>query len=255
MSALTDYFTSLANKIRSKTGSSSTMTPTEMVDEVDSVYSAGQANPPTQTKTATPTTSSQDITPDSGKFLSKVTVSAIQTQTKSATPTTSAQTITPDSGKFLSSVSVGAIQTQEKTAGNYQSYSSIKTVTPDSGKYLSKVNIPKFLNGSFDVFNPTTATYVSMGAYKITNVPSTGLYLLVLPAGGSLMDRTNVTPVKSGITYSLNRTASGSITETARTDVLLVAITVASNNTMVIEHTPKWNDSTIKIGLIKLADL
>lgn len=41
MSALTDFFTSLANKIRSKTGSESTLTPTQMVSAVDDVYDAG----------------------------------------------------------------------------------------------------------------------------------------------------------------------------------------------------------------------
>ena len=42
MSALTDLFTDLANKIRSKTGTSTTYTPLEMVsDGIDDVYSAG----------------------------------------------------------------------------------------------------------------------------------------------------------------------------------------------------------------------
>ena len=45
MSALSDYFTSLATKIRSKTGSSATMTPTQMVNAVDDVYLAGKAHP------------------------------------------------------------------------------------------------------------------------------------------------------------------------------------------------------------------
>lgn len=44
MSALTDLFTSMANKIRSKTGGSDTYTPTEMVSAVDDVYDAGYAD-------------------------------------------------------------------------------------------------------------------------------------------------------------------------------------------------------------------
>ena len=44
MSALTDLFTDLANKIRSKTGTSTTYTPLEMVsDGIDDVYDAGYA--------------------------------------------------------------------------------------------------------------------------------------------------------------------------------------------------------------------
>ena len=44
MSALTDLFTSMANKIRSKVGGSDTYTPTEMVSAIDDVYDAGVAD-------------------------------------------------------------------------------------------------------------------------------------------------------------------------------------------------------------------
>ena len=44
MSALTTLFSSLANKIRSKTGGSDTYTPPEMVDAIDDVYDAGVAS-------------------------------------------------------------------------------------------------------------------------------------------------------------------------------------------------------------------
>ena len=65
---------------------------------------------PTQSKTVTPTTSTQRITPDNpSQFLASVTVTAVPTQTKSVIPNTSAQTVTPDNGKFLSSVTVNAI--------------------------------------------------------------------------------------------------------------------------------------------------
>lgn len=44
MSALTDLFTALANKIRSKTGGSTTYTPPQMVNAIDDVYAAGAAS-------------------------------------------------------------------------------------------------------------------------------------------------------------------------------------------------------------------
>lgn len=45
MSALTDLFTSMANKIRSKTGTATTYTPSEMAsDGIDDVYDAGVAS-------------------------------------------------------------------------------------------------------------------------------------------------------------------------------------------------------------------
>ena len=45
MSALTDLFTSLANKVRSKLGTTGTYTPAQAVSAIDTVYTEGQRNP------------------------------------------------------------------------------------------------------------------------------------------------------------------------------------------------------------------
>ena len=68
---------------------------------------AGGAAPVLQSKTITPSTSSQTIIADSGyDGLNQVTINAVPTQTKSATPTSAAQDIIPDDGKFLSKVTI-----------------------------------------------------------------------------------------------------------------------------------------------------
>lgn len=63
-----------------------------------------------QNKNVTPTTKTQIITADEPYLgLDSVAVGAIQTETKTVSPTTSVQTITPTSGKYLSKVTVNEI--------------------------------------------------------------------------------------------------------------------------------------------------
>ena len=97
--------------------------------------------PPTQEptleqKTVTPTTDEQVVTPSQGyDALSQVTVRAVPTETKTVTPTESQQTVTPSEGKFLSDVTVQAIQATEEDIVENGEY------TPESGKYYKKVNV------------------------------------------------------------------------------------------------------------------
>lgn len=65
-----------------------------------------------QEKEVTAGTSAAFVTPDSGKYLSKVTYNPTPSETKSVNPSTTEKTITPSSGKLLSSVSIGAISPQ-----------------------------------------------------------------------------------------------------------------------------------------------
>ena len=165
-SDLITLFTGLANKIRDKLGNHNTYTPAQAISAIDDVYTKGVTDTKvgtagvgdvvsgktftnasgvgltgtfaSQTKTQAPSTSAIDVTPDSGKWLSKVTVSAIQTETKTQAPSTSAIDVTPTSGKFLTKVTVSAIPTETKSASPS---TSAQTITPTSGKFLTSVSI------------------------------------------------------------------------------------------------------------------
>lgn len=103
--------------------------------------SGGSASPTLQTKTVSPSPSSQLIVPDAGfDALSQVTVNAAPLQAKTATIGSSQTIIKPDSGQYgLSQVTVPAAALQSKTVTPSSSY---QTITPSSGYYgLSSVGV------------------------------------------------------------------------------------------------------------------
>ena len=103
--------------------------------------SGGSASPTLQTKTVSPSPSSQLIVPDAGfDALSQVTVNAAPLQAKTATIGGSQTTIKPDSGQYgLSQVTVPAATLQSKTVTPSTSY---QTIRPSSGYYgLSSVAV------------------------------------------------------------------------------------------------------------------
>lgn len=121
---------------------------------------------------------------------------SITTQTKTATPSTSSQTISPDTGKVLSLVTVNAISTQTKTVTSSR---TAQTVEPDSGKYLTKVTVNKFPDATGTFKATTRGTAVDMTAtnnYRYVNtseVPNGVLDSLTFKANVCMSTDTDAT--------------------------------------------------------------
>lgn len=84
-----------------------------------------------QSKSVTPTTEEQFVTPDAGNLLSAVSVAAIKTQTSTVTPRVGKTTVTPDEGYYFTSVTVNPTPldaAQTVTAGT-----TAKTISPSTG--------------------------------------------------------------------------------------------------------------------------
>ena len=120
-------------------------------------------------KTITPSTTSQ-IAVSSGYYTGgNITVAAVPTQTKSATPTSSTQDITPDSGKFLSKVTVAG--DSNLVAGNIKSGISIFGV---AGNYVGSGSGD---SGEVDYTNEDALITRTISTYSNDRVETIGSYV------------------------------------------------------------------------------
>ena len=114
MSALTDLFTSMANKIRSKTGTATTYTPTQMAsDGIDDVYAAGIADATTS------------ITPSNASPVS-MSANTGYKPTSAGYAISSYNSVTPSNSSPVS-LSSGSIY---KMGGAGKAVASVTTLTP-----------------------------------------------------------------------------------------------------------------------------
>ena len=121
-------------------------------------------------KTITPSTASQ-VAVSSGYYTGgNITVAAVPTQSKTVTPTSSAQNITPDSGKFLSKVTING--DSDLVAGNIKSGVNIFGVT---GTYVGSGGGNTSVEDSLvtrTVSNYTNDRVTSIGNYAFQACPS-----------------------------------------------------------------------------------
>lgn len=229
------YYTDIAEAIRSKNGSSTQYKPSEMAPAINALIVSGSA-PRLQAKSINPTTSSQVVKYDSGyNGLSQVTVGAIQTETK--TVTTNGD-VTPTSGKYLTKVTVNVpvgstINNQNKTV---TPSTSQQTITADSGYTgLGTVTVNAMASGS--VANPTatkgsvsnnsisvtpkvtvTAGYVAAATKTGTAVTVSASELVsgnkAITANGTNIDVTNYKTVSVNVPTSSGITPTGDLSIT-----------------------------------------
>jgi hypothetical protein len=136
----------------------------ETIDEYASKVVALPSPKEEQTKTVSPTTSSQDVLPDANKVLSKVTVNAIPTETKSQQPNLSSgdQTINATSGKFMTSFTITK-DTINHIASNIRSGTTLYGVTGNlqpAKEEETKTVTPNFSSGN-EVVTPTSGKVLS----------------------------------------------------------------------------------------------
>ena len=212
----------------------------------------------TQTKTITPTESTQTVSPDNGyNGLSSVTVNPISsTYIGSAVPTKGATTITPNS-KSQTAISSGTYATGNiiisAVPTETKSITANGTYTPSNGKYFSSVNV-NVVGDAFDVqsksVTPTeseqivtpdagydglssvtvgaiSSTYVGSGVTRksaATITPSTSAQTAV-SAGTYVTGNITVAAMESGELNTPSINASGLVTASVKTSGYLANTT------------------------------
>ena len=199
---------------------------------------SGTVSITTETKSATPTTSSQDITPTSGKVLSKVTVGAIPSNYKDTTNVDAAagdvlygKVIVTSTGEVTGSMTNnGAVSKTLDATSNNQSYTvpagyhngsgtvsitleeksatpsgSSQNITPTSGKVLSKVTVAAIPAKYGDTTgDDATAAHILYG--KKAHSISSGSAVAVT---GSMTNNGAITGTIDGLTTTSYTVAAG----------------------------------------------
>ncbi len=167
LSILKSTLDDIANAIRSKGGTSAKLSfPTGMVNAINAIETEANITPKITAQTRYLTTSQKSVNIEPGFHDGSGSVK-IRLQSKSATPSASQQNITPDSGYFLSSVSVGGIGSGTRV------YVGTKTVSSESSSVT--VTCPSFTPTRviFILVNGKGRTKTTACAASLTKFPYT----------------------------------------------------------------------------------
>lgn len=152
------YLTNIASAIRTKLEVNTTYTPAQMTNAILSIPVGGAASPILQSKTISPSSSSQTVTPDSGfDGLSSVTINPVSSTTLNVSAN---GTYTATNGNFYSQVVV----TIEDSKVNLQSKTAVPSnvpisITPDTGYHgLSSVTIDPIPSSYANITNVTATS-------------------------------------------------------------------------------------------------
>ena len=186
--SVSGWFSDVADAIRTKDGTAETIEVVEFPDRIEALPSPKEE----ETKTVTPTTSSQDVLPDANKVLSKVTVNAIPTETKSATPSLGSgdQIIYQTSGKYMTAFTIVKDLTNH-IAANIRYGKTLYGVagslvegidTSDANATSSSIHDGKtaYVNGSKITGTADLGVELTQTAYDNLNTKDSNTYYLII---------------------------------------------------------------------------
>lgn len=187
-----------------------------IVDATGASVTGIMPNIGTVTRTLDATTGNQSYTIPAGKHSGSGTVS-ITLETKSATPTTSSQDIVPTTGKVLSKVTVGAIPSQYKDTTNVDATAADvlagKTIVTGSGEVEGSMTNNGAVSQVLDVRSGHTSYTVAAGFHNgngtvslVTeekSVTPSASSQDVTPTNGKVLSKVTVAAAPSGTLSNL----------------------------------------------------
>ena len=264
MSALTDLFTALANKIRSKTGTATTYTPLEMVsDGIDDVYDAGYAaggggatgipiTPSNASPVSLTTGESYEMLADGYAISSYTNVTPSNSNPVSLSNNTiyktggagvaiaSYSSVTPSNASPVT-LSSGSIY---KMGGAGKAVASVTDATPSNSSPVSLTSGTVYKMGgagkavaSVTDITPSDSSPVSMSSGSIYKAGSAGYAIASNP--------TSVTPSASGVYFSsgIKKMASSGYaysSQQPKTATGSFNLTTSANMTITLGFKPKY---------------